>query len=960
MGFIFTLILFAATLVLSEVLKPKPRIENARPASLGDFQFPTATEDRVIPLIWGTVRLNSPNVIWYGDLRQRAITEKVKTGLFSSKSVTKGFRYNIGVQMALCRGGGDSPLAEQPELLRVFVDDEEVFSGSQGEGVINIDRPGLFGGDDRGNGGISGDLSVRVGTEDQTIPTYLEAFQPVPGLPGRFVHYRGTMFVTWEGGYIGNSTNIAPWNFEVRRIPNGLGLGTPTVNGGNDLNPMNAIFEIMTNDEWGLGFPAADIDTAAFTAAATTLLAEGNGLSFIWDSEREVSEILREIERQIDGVVFLDRSTGKWTVTLARGGYDIDAVPQVTDPIEIRDFTRGAWEDTTNFIQVRFSHRGREYQGTFAPAIDHGNIFIQGGTVKKSILDYPMVKDPSLANSISWRDLRTLSFPLARAKLVVDRSFYAVNPGDVIAWTGEFEGLQFTKLPMRVNRVDLGEIDSNRITLDVVQDVFTFESPAFADPDAGDWEPPSDTLVAIPADESVVFEAPRAFLTRNGDGADDIKVWAGARNQGDGAVSINLLDNSGTGFTLGGEVFAFFPIGELTSDLGKPTGTISISSPVNVTATPDNVNDILEDIPEGTATITELGQDLVNLALIGTEIVAFRSAAQGAGSTVDLSNVYRGLLDTAQQDHPAGTPVYFLGNGGNMSDRIYADAITQVTVKLQTVSLSDTLLEGSAPNIVVPLQDRAKRPYLPQNATTNTSVFPTTTSIDSTFGGTGLDERGILVSLRRRDFRQTDETANLGVDAATVFADYPAANNSLHLIEVVEDPDGSPSTLFTTDPSSLADFNLTRTKILRENGGSIPSRLELRVTARHTVGGVVFDNLETLDWAFDVTSAFSGLDELGVLDTNDVSAITVAVETATQNVSIGTALPLGDVQFRLNGGSWTTCIASGATAGTIPGVTIGDQIEFRHTDSSAAGVVETTLLHQTFAGVNQSVGVLVT
>ena len=39
-----TLLLFVVTIVLSELLRPKPDIEDARPAGLGDFQVPTTTE----------------------------------------------------------------------------------------------------------------------------------------------------------------------------------------------------------------------------------------------------------------------------------------------------------------------------------------------------------------------------------------------------------------------------------------------------------------------------------------------------------------------------------------------------------------------------------------------------------------------------------------------------------------------------------------------------------------------------------------------------------------------------------------------------------------------------------------------------------------------------------------------------------------------------------------------------
>lgn len=52
-------------------LAPKP--PKPKPASLSDFDIPTAEEGRPIPVVFGTKLVTGPNVIWYGDLRTKAI-----------------------------------------------------------------------------------------------------------------------------------------------------------------------------------------------------------------------------------------------------------------------------------------------------------------------------------------------------------------------------------------------------------------------------------------------------------------------------------------------------------------------------------------------------------------------------------------------------------------------------------------------------------------------------------------------------------------------------------------------------------------------------------------------------------------------------------------------------------------------------------------------------------------------
>ena len=162
MAFFLLFLLWAAVYVVAELIRPKPKFEDARPSGLGDFRFPTATEGRAVPLIWGTVKVEGPNVIWYGDLRNEAITEIVRTGMFSSDEITKGYRYILGIQFAICRA--------EATLTKVYVDDRVVFTGSVSTvSALSIVNLRLFGGDEFGTGGISGTLRVKNHTESVTF-----------------------------------------------------------------------------------------------------------------------------------------------------------------------------------------------------------------------------------------------------------------------------------------------------------------------------------------------------------------------------------------------------------------------------------------------------------------------------------------------------------------------------------------------------------------------------------------------------------------------------------------------------------------------------------------------------------------------------------------------------------------------------------------------------------------------
>lgn len=73
-NFVVQLAILVVAAYVSVALAPKPEIPP--PAELDDFDVPTADETRAIPVVFGTVWVKGPNVMWYGDLRSTAIKAK--------------------------------------------------------------------------------------------------------------------------------------------------------------------------------------------------------------------------------------------------------------------------------------------------------------------------------------------------------------------------------------------------------------------------------------------------------------------------------------------------------------------------------------------------------------------------------------------------------------------------------------------------------------------------------------------------------------------------------------------------------------------------------------------------------------------------------------------------------------------------------------------------------------------
>ena len=776
---IVALVVSAISLVLSELLKPKPNLQNAKPGGIGDFKFPTAIEGRPVPIVWGTVQQAGPNVVWWGDLEAVKIQEKIKTGLFSSKKITTGFRYFVGVQMALCRGPIDA-------VTKIWIGDKLAFdNGSFTFGTLNIDEPNLFGGVKFGTGGIQGDVSITQGNETDSDNTYLSTVQS-PTTP-----YRGTSFAVLEKGYIGTSTSIKPWKFEIQRFPNQLGLagGIEKVN-TFDANPAAVLYEILTDTDWGFGFSVSKVDVANFQAAATTLESEGNGFSMLLDREIEANELLELLQEQIGGVVFLDMATGQYKIKLARDDYDINTVPEL-DPsnvVEIRDFSRGTWNETSNQVRIGYTDRSKDYFESFAISSDIANRLIQDSEVVTTTQKYPGVKDAALTAQIAGRELQELSVPVARATVVVDRTLYELKPLDAVAFTEP--NLGFTKLPMRVMRINYGSLDSGTIELGLVQDRFKFSAAFFGTPDVSLWTPPETTVVAPPADEQLVFESPYAISRRDPEFPELFdRVWCGLRRQG-AEITFKIHQRSAAGAPSGSyiedsdDIPEFMLMGELTSDLAL--GDAEGSATIAIDPDPDTVAN-LEDAFTASPSSADIGQNLVNLCMIGSdpataEFIGVTSVTDQT-TYLDLENVWRGMLDTAPRAHTAGTPVYLIFAGGDLNQSAFNRGYN-VDVQLRGLSMTDELAEGSAVTTSLTLNDRNRRPYPPTQMEINGSAYPATVDVDTLkSGGSTLDERGLDVGFTRRDWRTYDEVEGIGTDAGSLAGDFPTNNGTEYQVE---------------------------------------------------------------------------------------------------------------------------------------------------------------------------------
>jgi hypothetical protein len=168
--FIFLLLVFVATTVISILMRPANKL---LASSLGDFQFPTATEGRAIPVVFGTVKIGGGNTVWWGDLKLQKIKQGGVLSYLSGGPQIVGYKYEIGVQYVLCQGEVDALVSIECDA-KVLTNSSDVGDDPRN---LFINEPNIFGGTPIGQGGLRGNISFYRGTQTQDGDAYLSIHQ---------------------------------------------------------------------------------------------------------------------------------------------------------------------------------------------------------------------------------------------------------------------------------------------------------------------------------------------------------------------------------------------------------------------------------------------------------------------------------------------------------------------------------------------------------------------------------------------------------------------------------------------------------------------------------------------------------------------------------------------------------------------------------------------------------------
>lgn len=741
MQFLIYLAVMVLTMIISDLTRPVPKAPN-RPG-LDEFQFPTADPSRKIPMIWGKPLISGPNVTWYGDLRTTKITKKVK-GMFSSKKQTIGYKFYAGMHLAICRGKGDV------RLLKITVQETEVWKGNLASGRGRISKPTIFGGDES-EGGIEGDFDWCPGGPTQGQNSYLMAsggmrsvFSGIGfgsgsklgdlvgglaatmgsnGRPGPTVPaYRSSARLVWRQGYLGNSKYIKEWAVQPQRLPNNISSAYYSIDG--ESNPAEILYEILIDEVDGANTSPAEIDFQSFLTAARILHGEKLGLSLSWDGSKTLDDLRADILSHIDGAMFRDVYTRQWKLILNRAPSAQELANAITldeSNCELETFSRPASDELVNEVQVVWTESGSP---TKWPAVAqelgmyHGNgrQFISVTNTYQGVTSY------TLASTLAARDLRVLGNPLVKITLKANRIAHNLTPMQRVKFSWKYLGV--TEIVCTVLAVDYGTLDNPEITIDLVQDIFGVGTGIYSEGGSGSWVPPPNPPMA-PTKARMEFSPFWTLLAQPGEFSHPEAavplLMAQPANGGQVSYDVQYSDpDTGGAFADNEYTQAFTPTGEVAYDyLETPAHDTSGTLIVR------NLNGIVDVEAATPEDISNLGEGLI---VIDNEWMAITHAAILDNGDWRLS-VQRGLIDTTITRHLAGATVWFIGEGVGITDTdLHPFRTGQYRARLRSVALGGTMEESGSPILSITSvnnQDqRPRKPYPPRDLRINDNTAP--------------------------------------------------------------------------------------------------------------------------------------------------------------------------------------------------------------------------------------------
>lgn len=527
----------AAIVILNRLLRQRSKgATRAEPPRVDP-----ASPDTPIPLVFGTCKVPLYVVGFYGASSKDIYK---KSRLFGSPALYLGktkvaTRWSWKIAALI----GHGPVT----VFDLYVDGRsitaahgaspslEVMNISTGYagGAVTLDAAGLLGGDDY-NGGVYGPMRVHPG-RGTNGPDALMTTRDGDLSGASTPDWRHYAYLVFDNTWIGNTPTLPPLHAVVQRVPAApLPWGIISGAAGDaegDANGAHILWELLTNPETGAGWPVEALDQASFNDAAEWVRGigeDGFGMSFAVDRRTPADTLIADIERVLDASLYDDPTTGKRCLWLHRAPGDARYGTAGILTLDRSAVAPGGCTYTepqpaalVNEVRVKYVDRARGYRDAVVVAT---NLALQQamGRTESVTIDMIGLSNERMAKRVVARELRALTTPLARVRLVCNRRPMGLHRGRQFRFDprGLVPGVPLDAPDdvvrvMRVTELTRGAPDAPEVTIEAIDDVYAFPVP---NPDAvvtEAWDDPVAPagFLAPTVDEGVSQTAATGTLT---------------------------------------------------------------------------------------------------------------------------------------------------------------------------------------------------------------------------------------------------------------------------------------------------------------------------------------------------------------------------------------------------------------------------------------------------------------
>ncbi len=398
-------------LILYALLSQPPGGDDMSPNTLDSFQMTSTQEGKVVPLVFGKVRINS-NLLWYGNLESEEQTEDAGGKGGGGGDITTGYKYWMDLWHGLCEGPNVT-------LENVYVQDKLKGLSSLGAYTFNDGSGSYF-------PTQPGDLAAPL---NPVAHVFLDRY------------------------YLGeNVSNVPTLHFIVER------LGQAPISNANisgkGVNPASIIYELFTR----AGASFGDFDTTALQSAANYWNSKGYGMNISFSKQEELRNMIKRVFTYVDGAVYFNEED-KIVVKAFRSS-DTSVATIDEDKFNTFQFVRRTWDDVYTDFRANFVDEDDDFTKRTI-RVRNSAVHALIGYEKQKTVDLEAFRGVDTASKRLWEIMKQMSYPEAQITCKLGIEYSGLNVGDIVTVNHSDYGI--SGMEFRVWEKDMSEVDSNEI-----------------------------------------------------------------------------------------------------------------------------------------------------------------------------------------------------------------------------------------------------------------------------------------------------------------------------------------------------------------------------------------------------------------------------------------------------------------------------------------------------------------